>query len=161
MVSLIRHEPLYRVIAMRWKRALFKLLKRNGYEVVEDNIMWKKKKFACEWYYDAEVVFGVERKSDGHRIIIIPVGDILVFNPKKPEEEYFEWKNCNQSGYLTEALMKNGHWERNNWFEVIELEREKGQWLQINDGDDNIAHWIVDAFNILKEYFKPQIWNVS
>lgn len=141
---------------MQWKREFFDLLEKYGYKIAKDNVVWSSKKFNCEWYYDTEVVFEVVRE-DNHRLILIPVGDILVYNPAKPEEDFFEWKHDRSNGELTEWLIKNGHWEMNNWFEVVELNDKK----HVNSGDDTISYRVEDAFDVIKGYLKPRIWSVS
>lgn len=99
-------------------------------------------------------------EKNNHRIMIIAIGDIDIYYPKDPENGYF-CKDGHYRGKLTKDLIKNGHWESNNWFEILELEREKGKWVQINYGADNICHHIEDAFQIIGEYLRSQIWSVS
>jgi len=143
---------------MQWKKELFELLEAKGYIIVHDNVMWKEKKFACDWYYNYIMVFGVERKSDGHRIIVIPVGDMLVFNPEKPEEDFFEWKHDRSRGELTEDLIKNGHWEMNNWFEILETDKRHNH---LNAGDDTVSYSVDEAFEAMKRYLRDKPWSVS
>lgn len=103
------------------------------------------------WWYEYDEYAPVLKASKGKKSYeIIATGDITITTPNDEDHFYFRGgKPDFGKDELTESLVKNGDWGDNNWFEIIPMKSEKGEWKEIY-GMDNLTE--ISLSEIVKDF---------
>lgn len=123
-------------------KEFIKLIKSNGWEVLEDNTDFRKQDSVLWRGYDGcnKSVFRI--KKDALEISIIAIGDIYITTKNKQ----FSYRHDRDNGELTYYLRNHGDWINNNWFEVTD-NRESYDF-------NPISYYLSDALDDLMEAIK-------
>ena len=104
------------------------------------------------WWYEYDEYAPVLKASKGKKSYeIIATGDITITNPND-DEDYFYFRGGKPAfgkDELTTSLLKNGDWGDNNWFEIIPMKYENGEWKEIY-GMDNLTE--ISLSEIIKDF---------
>jgi len=121
------------------------ILKKWNWKIYVNNLMNIEEDDCTFWYeYGSSEPILLVAKGD-IEISLFTSGDINIW---KSDTEYFVFEEGNgEDGKLTEDLMLCGHWEANNWFEILVTRNRE----IIIESDDVITYDINDALRKLIE----------
>lgn len=104
-----------------------KKVKAKGWKVEEDDLYAINKDDSIFWWqYTDSSIFTISKGRKRYGIFVL--GDIEINDPKTGES-YFYVKGGNpiegDDSDLTDNILKNGDYQHNNWFEIVEEEDDE------------------------------------